>query len=195
MKHRNSKVVGSRIPELYVVVEGAGQSNQGPGLDPWETCAYDLALLEAGIENANVVKYTSVLPPEAEEISMKEAKARHLFHHGMVLECIMAQVNGQEGQHICAGVGTMQVYHDNGDGTETHVGGFAAEYEGYGSPKKAKECLTASLKGIFDRRYGGRADYRMESIKLHTKDLVVDDDYGTALVALGFLTFIVPIHK
>ena len=42
--------------------------SQGGGTDPWETGAYDLALEEAGIENFNVVAYTSVIPPEATEV-------------------------------------------------------------------------------------------------------------------------------
>jgi arginine decarboxylase len=186
--------IGSRIPQDYVVAMGAGQSNKGPGIDPWETCAYDLALLKAGIENCNVVKYTSVLPPEARMITMEEAQKRGLFRHGMVLECIMAQVNGDEGQHICAGVGTMQVYwKENFEGEEVHIGGFAAEYEGYGSPQKAKRCLLESLNGIFERRYHGKeGHYRMDDFELHIKDLIVDDKFGTALVALCFLTFKIP---
>jgi len=127
----SNTLIGCRIPHEYVVVAGAGQSNEGPGLDPWETCAYDLALLEAGIENFNIVKYTSVLPPESIQITLDEAIQRGLVHHGAVLECIMAQVNGDQGDHICAGVGRAQVYRREGDET-VHIGGFAAEYEGHG---------------------------------------------------------------
>ena len=190
------KRTGCRIPCEYVVVSGAGQSDEGPGIDPWETCAYDLALLEAGIENFNVVKYTSVLPPESREIQMREAEAQGLIHHGAVLECIMAQVDGNQGQHICAGVGRAQVYemlHLHGE--RIHIGGFAAEYEGYGSPDLAEKCLTESLRGIFQRRYGGKGKLYMDDIQLTTKDLCVDKKYGTALVSLCFLTFITREYK
>ena len=180
--------IASRIPEKYVVVKGAGQSDFGPGLDPWETASYDLALLEAGIENCNVVKYTSVLPPESVEITMGEAEAAGLFHHGMVLETIMAQVNGNQGDHICAGVGRAQVYDDHGN----HIGGFAAEYEGHGSADLGRVLLQQALEGIFDRRYGHHPGWYMEGEQYTVQDLCVDQQYGCVLVALGFLTFIVP---
>ena len=180
-------LTASRIPEKYVVVTGGGQSNFGPGNDPWETTAYDLALLEAGIENCNIVKYTSVLPPGATEIALADARAEGLFHHGMVLECIMAQVNGDENQHICAGVGTFEVWDHN-----EFIGGFAVEYEGGGSPEKAERLLDKSMQGLFERRYSGKVGYRMDNKKFHTHDLVVDDKFGTVLVALGFVTFRFP---
>jgi len=179
--------IASRIPKKYVVVSGAGQSSFGPGIDPWETAAYDLALLDAGIENCNIVKYTSVIPPESEVISYQEAYDLGLFHHGMALECIMAQVNGNQGQHICAGVGRAEVFCDG-----KLVGGFAAEYEGYGSQKLAEKKLKEALAGIFERRYKKHAGFWMDNMEFTTRDLVIDEQYGTVLVALCFVTFLVP---
>ena len=59
----------NRIPKENVIVTGAGQSDFGPVIDPWETAAYDLVLLDAGLEiaNCNVLKYTSVIPKDAKE--------------------------------------------------------------------------------------------------------------------------------
>ena len=186
--------IGARIPEQYVVVKGAGQSDFGPGISPYETASYDIALLDAGIDNFNIVKYTSVIPPQAKQISMEEAKKQNLFHHGMVLESIMAQVNGTHGEHLCAGVGTMKVYRESAAGNIL-IGGFAAEYEGHESETKADQVLRQALQQIYDRRYvgiyGDAADYFMADVETHTKDLVVDDKYGTVLVALGFLSFAV----
>lgn len=188
----------SRIPLDYVIVKGAGQTSFGPGIDPWETATYDIALEKAGIQNYNVVKYTSVIPPESNQITMKEAKERNLFHHGMVLESIMAQVNGTKGQHICAGVGTIQVYESidaptGGTQKGKHIGGFAAEYEGYASPTRAKELLNEALKGIVHRRYR-LSDVWVGEQTYTIQDLVVDEDYGCVLVALGFLTFEHPLE-
>jgi len=195
----------SRIPEKYIVVSGAGQSDFGHGEDPWETTAYDLALLEGGVENCNIVKYTSVIPPEAKEITMEEAKQQRLFQHGMVLECIMAQVNGGEDEHICAGVGTFEVWDrqpvDFGRYENTLIGGFAVEYEGNASPEKAQRLLNESMIGLFERRYGRSYSFdkdnqpvgpHIKNKKFHTKDLVVDEDYGTVLVGLCFVSFQVP---
>ena len=72
--------VGCRIPRNYFWVIGWGESDVGI-----ETGSYDAALTMAGIENFNVMLYTSVLPPEAVELP-------HLpdIHHGSVLEGIIA---------------------------------------------------------------------------------------------------------
>ena len=96
-------VVGTRIPQLYFTTTGSGQTDLGSGHDPWETGSYDLALLKAGIENFNIMEYSSVLPPESKEISQQEAKK--YYHHGAVLETIMANVNGRQGDQLCAGGG------------------------------------------------------------------------------------------
>lgn len=185
----------SRIPEKYIVALGAGQSNFGPGSDPWETTAYDIALMEGGIENFNIVKYTSVIPKEAKRINWIDAKVEGLLHHGMVLECIMAQQNGNEGEHICAGVGTFEVYLD-GESEMELIGGFACEYEGGGSPAKAKMMLERSMEGLFNRRYAhlpNAKHFHMTNKKFYIKDLVVDDRFGTVLASLCFVSFIVPI--
>lgn len=179
--------IASRIPQKFVVVTGAGQSDFGPGIDPWETAAYDLALLDAGIENCNIVKYTSVLPPEAQEITYQEAFDAGLFHHGMALETIMAQVNGDQGDHICAGVGRAQVYCDG-----QHIGGFAAEYEGHGSKALAEKRIQQALKGIFQRRYKKHDGFVMDDVEIDTCDLVIDEKFGTVLVAVCFVTFLIP---
>lgn len=182
------RTIASRIPMKFFVAMGAGQSNFGPGNDPWETTCYDMALLEGGIANCNIVKYTSVIPREALQISREQAEEEGLLHHGMVLESIMAQDNGEQGQHLCAGVGTFHVYHQ-----DNHIGGFAVEYEGGGSPEKARKVLGKAMDGLFDRRYKGLSGYLMSNKQFHIKDLIVDDSFGTVLVGLCFVTFAVPI--
>ena len=61
----------------------------------------------AGIQDLNIVKYTSVIPPEAEPISMEEAIP--FLRHGAVQESIMALMHGVKGDRITAGVGRVQV--------------------------------------------------------------------------------------
>lgn len=176
----------NRIPQKFIVAVGSGQTSFGPGEDPFETGAYDQALTAAGIENFNIVKYTSVIPPEAEEITLADAVAEGLTHHGMVLECIMAQMNGVQGDHICAGVGRMMVKDQDGN----VIGGFAAEYEGNGSREFARKQLKTALKGIFQRRGYEQKGYTICDYHFDTTDLVVDENFGTVLVALGFVTYI-----
>src|SRR5271154_2108920 len=87
--------IGCRIPREYFWVIGWGESDVGV-----ETGSYDAALHMAGIENYNVMLYTSVLPPEAVELHRLPD-----IHHGSVLEGIIAiQHADKPGTRITAGV-------------------------------------------------------------------------------------------
>ena len=48
-------------------------------------------------------RYTSVLPAEAQEISLEEAHKHPGWRHGAVLECIMSEIHGGRGDRITAG--------------------------------------------------------------------------------------------
>ena len=105
----------------------------------------------------------------------------------------MASVNGHLGERLCAGVGTIQVKKKS-DGV--HVGGFAAEYQGYSDEKSATTILHRSLKGIVNRRneFLGE-DEKLESFdeQLHVQDFFVEKNYGTVLVAICFVTYLYPL--
>jgi pyruvoyl-dependent arginine decarboxylase (PvlArgDC) len=77
------------IPKEYFWVIGWGESDVGI-----ESGSYDAALHMAGIENYNVMLYTSVLPPETVELV-------HLpdIHHGSVLEGIIAVQHTESQEH------------------------------------------------------------------------------------------------
>jgi len=182
---------GCRIPCEYVVVTGRGQSSADTGADHYETSAYDIALLDAGIENFNVMIYTSVLPPESREITMGEAEERHLLHHGAVLETIKAEMDGVQGDYLCTGVGRIWVYERDEEGKPSKlIGGFAAEYEGHTSEEVAAKVLKEDLRGIVQRRYGNDMDsiYPTKP-KITTCSMIVDEDYGVCFTALCFLTY------
>lgn len=53
---------GTRYPIFGFVTGGTGAFNDGIPPQPYET--YNLALHEAGIENFNLIPYTSVMPLE-----------------------------------------------------------------------------------------------------------------------------------
>lgn len=188
------EVFGNRIPKDYFVTAGKGDTDIGPGDDPWETGSYDLALMEAKIANFNVMEYTSVLPPEAREIPISEAEK--LFHHGAVIEVIMASVNGVKGNTLCTGVGRIQVRRRS-DGT--HIGGFAAEYEKVHQDKitaeeakrTADEMLHISLMGEFNRRYDSN-EYEFFDERHEVSSFKVEKKYGTSLVALCWVSYIYP---
>jgi len=182
----NGPVYGTRIPKDYFVRTGFGETDLGSGIDPWETGSYDLALLEAGIDNFNILKYTSVLPPQSQESPYDDLKT--YLHHGAALETIMAQINGKQGDQLTAGVGRIQVRRKS-DGV--HIGGFAAEYEGHAPEEQAKQILEKSLKGIFERRYKDD-EYEHFDLKFDIVANVVEKKWATAIACIGFVTYVYP---
>jgi len=190
-------LLGNRIPLHYFVTAGSGDTDIGPGDDPWETGSYDLALMEAGIENFNVVPYTTVLPPESVEIPIEDA--RLFFHYGAVIEVIMASINGEKGDLLCTGVGRIQVKRISDD---EPIGGFAAEYKKrYNESQKipieearteAEKMLNISLMGECNRRYNSSEEYEFYDENFTVNCFEVQNLYGTSLVSLCWVSYIYP---
>lgn len=176
----------NRVPLAYFVTSGFGDTDCGGGIDPWETGSYDLALEMAQIENFNISTYTSVIPRQAYEVSIKIAR-KH-FEHGAVLEAILASMNGTTGEIITAGVGRVYVYKR---ATGAYLGGFAAEYEGHADPAGASKVLRQDLEDMLRRRYRSDAfEFRFDrpAIMSHR----VRRSYGTVLAGLCWLTYTLP---
>ena len=94
---------GVRFPTMAFITGGAGQADDGIPPQPFETFCYDSALLEARIENFNVVPYTSVLPKEmyGNIVPINDDIVKQ-FKHGAVLEVIMAGHGASRDQHKAA---------------------------------------------------------------------------------------------
>jgi arginine decarboxylase len=144
--------LGNRIPYEYFVTKGSGESNVGSKGLPYETGSYDEALTIAGIENANIVTYTSVMPTRSKQIPKEEGISR--IQWGEVLECIMAQTNGNRGSYISAAVMSTDVYDPNG----LYLGGFACEYSGNGTKEESELSLEESISGIIEHRNYGKTN-------------------------------------
>lgn len=172
--------IGCRIPKDYFWVIGWGESNVGI-----ETGSYDAALDMAGIENYNVMLYTSVLPPEAVELPQLPD-----IHHGAVLEGIIAiQHTDKPGTRITAGVLVAKV-HRNSDGS--YLGGFACEYAGNGSVEEAEVNLHDAMQQLFARRYRTSL-YQLEFGKSVVRTFTPQQSFGTILVGIGFASYLVPV--
>ena len=143
-------IVGNRVPYRYFLASGQGESDAGSKGLPAETGSYDAALNSAGIEDANIVKYTSVVPPGAKEISHEEGTRS--IRWGEVMEAIMAQANGKAGDTISAAVMITSVHNSKG----AYIGSFACEYSGNGTENEAKEALGLSISGMIERRGYGK---------------------------------------
>jgi len=120
---------GVRYPTLAFITGGTGQANEGIPPQPFETFCYDSALMQARIENFNVVPYTSVLPKEIFGNIVPVDRVVNQFKHGAVLEVIMAGNGASRDDHkaIATGVGICWGKDANGE----LIGGWAAEYVEY----------------------------------------------------------------
>jgi arginine decarboxylase len=174
--------VGCRIPKDYFWVIGWGESDVGI-----ETGSYDAALDMAGVENYNVMLYTSVLPPEACEL-------QHLpeIHHGSVLEGIIAvQHTDKPGTRITTGLLLAKVHHIS-DGF--YLGSFACEYAGNGSVEEAQANLHEAMHQLFARRYRSKF-HRLEFGKSVVRTFSPQKSFGTILVGIGFASYLVPFFE
>jgi len=172
--------IGCRIPKDYFWTIGWGESDVGI-----ETGSYDCALTMAGIENFNVMLYTSVLPPEATEMA-------HLpdVHHGSVLEGIIAvQHTDRPGTRITAGLLLANVYRT---ADRSRLGGFACEYAGNGTVDDADANLRQAMRELFARRYSSSL-YSLELGKIVTRTFTPTKRFGTILVGIAFASYLSPV--
>lgn len=173
--------IGCRIPKDYFWVIGWGESDVGI-----ETGSYDAALTMAGIENFNVMVYTSVLPPEAQELPQLPD-----IHHGSVLEGIIAvQHTDQPGTRITAGLLLAKVFRKS----RTYLGGFACEYSANGTVEDAHANLREAMEGLFARRYSP-ALYELELGKAVVRTFTPKKSFGTVLVGIGFSSYLSPVLR
>jgi arginine decarboxylase len=195
-------ILGNRIPYEYFITKGKGESSAGSEGLPYETGSYDAALNDAGIENTNVIEYTSVMPTASKQISKEEGLKR--INWGEVLECIKAQQNGKKGSKISAAVMTTTIVDPKGK----YLGGFACEYSGSGTRSDAETSLGQSIAGMIKRRGYGNIKGEAQLYKDNVTDtgyivhpgkifeyeyLDVEDEHGSVLVAICFVSYRYPI--
>jgi arginine decarboxylase len=199
-------ILGNRVPYEFFITQGKGESNAGSKGLPYETGSYDAALFDAGIQNTNVIEYTSVMPTESKEITKEEGLKR--LQWGEVIECIKAQANGKRGSKISAAVITTSVTDPKGK----YLGGFACEYSGSGTKEDAEQSLLQSIVGMIERRgYGVMKDLgKMQLYKDNITDkgykihpgknfiyeyLDVKEEHGSVFTAICFVSYKFPALK
>ncbi|MFH1137263.1 MAG: pyruvoyl-dependent arginine decarboxylase [Pseudomonadota bacterium] len=175
-------ILGTRIPRSFFITSGVGESDVGV-----HAGSYDDALKAANIENCNVIKYSSVMPPEAVEVLMPEK-----IHHGAVLETIHSEMSGMHGELLTAGLITWKVRRKS-DGRL--IGGFVAEYNGHAYQEAAEQNLRDSMSGMNERRGYGEDRFETIDVRLVVRSFTPKKTYGTVLAAIGFLDYIFPIIK
>ena len=174
----NGLVMGNRIPRDYFITQGVGESDI-----TIHAGSYHLALKEAGIERANIMTYSSILPSIAQEIPQSNS-----YVHGEVMESIMAVANGTKGEQLAAGIIYGWLHHRD---TGERYGGLVCEHNGNYSEKELEENLKASLNELY---YNGfEEDYYLGEQRLLKQTFIPQKKYGTALVSLCFTNYVFPI--
>ena len=176
--HVSGVVVGNRIPRDYFITKGTGESDIAI-----HAGSYHLALKAAGIEMANIMTYSSILPGIANKIS----RPGHI-EHGCVMETIMAVANGHKGERLSAGIINGWLTRRK---TGKRYGGLVCEHNGNFTLEELTHKLDASLNELY---YNGfEEEYSLDQVELITQSFIPKKEYGTALVALCFTNYLVPV--
>jgi arginine decarboxylase len=171
-------LIGCRIPKDYFVTKGHGESDI-----TIHAGSYHLALKDAGIEMCNIMTYSSILPAIATQIEKPEK-----LTHGQVMETIMATCNSKKGQQATAGIIYGWLYDKNGQ----RYGGLVCEHNGPITRQEIEKRLSASLQELYKNGY---SEYELRDINLFIESFKVKKKFGTALVALCFTNYEVPMAE
>ncbi len=186
-----SQEYGTRYPTLCFYSGGAGQAQDGIPPQPFETFCYDSALKQAKIENFNVIPYTSVLPKELYGNIVPVDMVADSFHHGAVLEVIMAGNGAKINDHkaIATGIGICWGKDKKGN----LIGGWAAEYVEYFSTPIDDEIAEGHAKMWLNKSLNH--ELALRGVEKHSEFqffhnyLNLTQPFGYCLTVLGFLNF------
>jgi arginine decarboxylase len=170
--------MNNNIPQQFIIVKGSGQSMKAK-----HAGSYHLALFDAGISDYNIQTYSSVLPKDAELLSLDEID---LPPFGSELKCIMANAEGNYGDTISAGVIYAWMYKDE-DLTEKH-GGFVCELSINGHSAICEKRLREILQDGFDKTYA-KLNLFLGEPEVITEEFEITEMFGNAIVAMCFLNF------
>ena len=173
-------ITGNRIPQDYFVTRGTGESDI-----TIHAGSYHLALKKCGIEMCNIITYSSIMPGGARETKKPDA-----FVHGSVMESIMAVSHAKKGERATAGI----IYgwlHDKI--TNKRLGGLVCEHNGNYTEREIEEKLYASLHELYIN--GFDQEFDLKNTTMLKESFVPTKNFGTAMVAICFTSYIYPIIK
>jgi arginine decarboxylase len=168
--------IGNRIPHDYFITQGAGESDV-----TIHAGSYHLALRNAGIEMANIITYSSILPATATE----NTGPLHEITHGEVMETIMAVSHSETGQVATAGLIYGWLHGEDG----TRYGGLVCEYNGNMEEALVRPHLRDMLAELHQNGY---EQYQLTGVETFVQSIVPEKRYGTALIALCFTSYDIP---
>lgn len=170
-----SRLIGNRVPTEFFVTQGSGQSDITE-----HAGSYHLALRAARIERANIITYSSILPATAFSIPRES----YQITHGEVMETIMACGTCRYGESVTAALGYGWLHHRV---TGERGGGLVAEYSGSLPPDDARPHVRSMLDELW--RAGLDDEWLLDDVQVLTEHISPTKMYGTALVALCFVSY------
>ncbi|MDI6707799.1 MAG: arginine decarboxylase, pyruvoyl-dependent [Candidatus Thermoplasmatota archaeon] len=131
--------------------------------------AFDKALLNAGIGEQNIISVSSILPGTIKQVPKKKLPT------GALVQCVLAQMRGSEGETISAGI----AYAFRKD----RQGGYVAEGHGHMNKRAMKEILQWKLEEMAKLR-----GVELGSIRYKIEELSIPmDHYGACLAAVVYI--------
>lgn len=183
-------LIGRPIPRDFFETTGKGESDH-----QIHAGSYHFALQEAGIEKANIMSYSSILPAIANKVPKAEGTKQIV--HGEEMKVIQAasSVDKLKGEaRATAAIMYAWLYSKV---SKEKVGGLVAEYSGNGTLEEAKENLKHCLNELYTNKdHEGNSfakDNELKDVNFICETIEPQKRYGTALAALAFVNHFVPI--
>lgn len=173
--------IGCRVPKDYFVTKGRGESDITR-----HAGSYHLALREAGIEQCNIMTYSSIMPGIATE---KPRPKHEDLTHGCVLESIIAEHTSPSGSPATAGIIYGWLYDKK---TKKRFGGLVCEHNGEYTKEEITGLLKSSIRELYENGYSEQFDLLDENIIIES--FTPQKKFGTALVAICFTSHVIPIR-
>jgi arginine decarboxylase len=190
---------GNRIPFEFFCTKGKGESDMfSPNLF-YETGSFDEALIDAKIENTNIITYSSILPKDAKQIPIEKAHKQF----GEVVECILARADGHNGERISASIMVSEIRNKN----KEKIGSLVTEYSGFEDKNTIIQNQLLTIKEMcYNRGYGvihnpvfGKKNMTDEFFSVHIgkififQDLFIRKSKGTVVATICFVSYKYPL--
>lgn len=162
---RSTTMDGFLVPGRYFVTSGVANGA------PSELNAADIALLEAGLGDCNLVGVSSIIPSGAEEVGPVP------IPKGAVTFCVLARMTGEEGDRVGAGLAWAM-----GRTQDGRRYGIVAENHGSGLPNEIESLVRADLLGMAQARR-----MVLEEVRTRVESITCRDGHGCAVVVLVYV--------
>jgi len=158
------------IPKYVFFTKGIGRNKK-------ELQSFESALRDAGISFLNLVKVSSIFPPNCKEISREEGLKK--IHPGQIIFCVMAQHSSNErNRMVSASIGVAKPK------DETHYG-YLSEHHSFGQDEEtagnfAEDLAASMLASTLGIPFDIDGDYDEKREIFHLSDKIVETKSTTS---------------